>query len=527
MENKNLNKRASSSGGGFSHKRTNFSHLRDSKDGDGGINIQSCNRLGCSTRFNKNSSIKGDGIGNNNTDKKLKNPKSILCTSNNKTFFYGSSSKSSSSSSSNKKEQKKLKSVSEIVVPAESNDRGSEVGFIESAAKSGNLVQSSMSMNIKSSKGSRRVLGSSSYQGRINNPSSHEPRKVNNSPSLSSVSDVSSSSWSSSTMPIRFADTQRKRSPPNASPNASSSSSSSSSTFFSSSSSTSFGSRMNFSKDFSKDHRIQVVGTSMQPSATSQRTRSRPSMSKDNKPSLVTTKKTATIMNQPARMAGSSGSGPSSITRPPRLSIRESAPISTRRTGMSAASSAARSNHIRAAHHREDNGIAQMSGVDDDDDDLPQLETNEFTEALRTLELIESAEGMTHRELQQRLAYENTLILGALGLHDQHRELRLDIDDMSYEDLLDLGEKMGTVSTALTEEALAKCMKKSTYGHNNTSMETAEDDIKCSICQEEYIVGDKVGKLMCGHLYHVACIYKWLRQKNWCPICKAPACSMS
>lgn len=42
---------------------------------------------------------------------------------------------------------------------------------------------------------------------------------------------------------------------------------------------------------------------------------------------------------------------------------------------------------------------------------------------------------------------------------------------------------MGTVSTALTEEALAKCMKKSTYGHNNTSMETAEDDIKCSICQ--------------------------------------------
>lgn len=39
----------------------------------------------------------------------------------------------------------------------------------------------------------------------------------------------------------------------------------------------------------------------------------------------------------------------------------------------------------------------------------------------------------TLQELQQRLAYENTLILGALGLHDQHRELRLDIDDMSYE----------------------------------------------------------------------------------------------
>lgn len=48
---------------------------------------------------------------------------------------------------------------------------------------------------------------------------------------------------------------------------------------------------------------------------------------------------------------------------------------------------------------------------------------------------------------------------------------------------------MGTVSTALTEEALAKCIKQSTYGHI-TSMEmmaccskSAEDEIKCSICQ--------------------------------------------
>lgn len=39
--------------------------------------------------------------------------------------------------------------------------------------------------------------------------------------------------------------------------------------------------------------------------------------------------------------------------------------------------------------------------------------------------------------------------------------------------------------------------------------------------QEEYAVGDEVGKLRCEHQYHVRCIYKWLKQKNWCPICKA------
>ena len=41
--------------------------------------------------------------------------------------------------------------------------------------------------------------------------------------------------------------------------------------------------------------------------------------------------------------------------------------------------------------------------------------------------------------------------------------------------------------------------------------------------QEEYVVGDEVGKLGCKHQYHVKCIYQWLKQKNWCPICKALA----
>lgn len=41
--------------------------------------------------------------------------------------------------------------------------------------------------------------------------------------------------------------------------------------------------------------------------------------------------------------------------------------------------------------------------------------------------------------------------------------------------------------------------------------------------QEEYMVGDEMGMLGCEHRYHVECIRQWLRQKNWCPICKASA----
>ncbi|KAG1364131.1 E3 ubiquitin-protein ligase RLIM [Cocos nucifera] len=97
------------------------------------------------------------------------------------------------------------------------------------------------------------------------------------------------------------------------------------------------------------------------------------------------------------------------------------------------------------------------------------------------------------------------------------------------EELLALGEKMGTVSTALAEEALSKCLKRSIYVPASLVSGFAgyEEDIKCSICQEEYVVGEEVGKLACEHRYHVTCIHQWLRQKNWCPICKASACPVS
>lgn len=43
------------------------------------------------------------------------------------------------------------------------------------------------------------------------------------------------------------------------------------------------------------------------------------------------------------------------------------------------------------------------------------------------------------------------------------------------------------------------------------------------ILQEEYIEDEEVGRMKCEHQYHVRCIQEWLRQKNWCPICKASA----
>ncbi|KAE9609187.1 putative transcription factor C2H2 family [Lupinus albus] len=147
-----------------------------------------------------------------------------------------------------------------------------------------------------------------------------------------------------------------------------------------------------------------------------------------------------------------------------------------------------------------------------------------IAEVLLALERIEQDVELTHEQI---LMLESNLFLNGLNFYDQHRDMRLDIDNMSYEELLALEERMGTVSTALTEEALSECLKRSFYqplprDDEAESYDEYKDDTKCSICQEDYLVADEVGSLKCEHKYHVVCIQQWLRLKNWCPICKAP-----
>ncbi|XP_054788200.1 E3 ubiquitin-protein ligase MBR2-like [Prosopis cineraria] len=151
---------------------------------------------------------------------------------------------------------------------------------------------------------------------------------------------------------------------------------------------------------------------------------------------------------------------------------------------------------------------------------------NSIAEVLLALERIEQDEELAEEEIH---LLGTNFLLNGLYLYDQHRDMRMDIDNMSYEELLALEERMGNVSTALTEEALSKCLERSIYqstpsdDDDDERSNIANDDIKCSICQDEYVVGDEVGRLQCEHGYHVACIQHWLRLKNWCPICKASA----
>lgn len=45
-------------------------------------------------------------------------------------------------------------------------------------------------------------------------------------------------------------------------------------------------------------------------------------------------------------------------------------------------------------------------------------------------------------------------------------------------------------------------------------------DPKCAICLEDYKIGAKATRMLCGHLFCTSCIREWLRTANSCPICR-------
>ncbi|XP_010542302.1 PREDICTED: E3 ubiquitin-protein ligase arkadia-C-like isoform X2 [Tarenaya hassleriana] len=113
---------------------------------------------------------------------------------------------------------------------------------------------------------------------------------------------------------------------------------------------------------------------------------------------------------------------------------------------------------------------------------------------------------------------------------DHHRDMRLDIEDMSYEELLALSERIGSVNTGLPEEKVHRNMKTRTYLLSRINLEEAPPaDLEtgsCTICQENFNNQEKIGTLDCGHDYHAECLKKWLCIKNVCPICKSEAIAM-
>mmetsp|Transcript_22084 Transcript_22084/g.61303 ORF Transcript_22084/g.61303 Transcript_22084/m.61303 type:complete len:274 (+) Transcript_22084:3-824(+) len=114
----------------------------------------------------------------------------------------------------------------------------------------------------------------------------------------------------------------------------------------------------------------------------------------------------------------------------------------------------------------------------------------------------------------------------------------LDVDNMSYEQLLELGGSMGggargasreTIDSLPTRSYQSRSAKQSSNSRAEASTTQASssggpgassDQYKCCICMSDYEEGDTIRTLPCLHCYHAGCIDPWLETNRTCPVCK-------
>ena len=115
-------------------------------------------------------------------------------------------------------------------------------------------------------------------------------------------------------------------------------------------------------------------------------------------------------------------------------------------------------------------------------------------------------------------------------LSQREMGLERDIDAMSYEELLELQDRIGYVSKGLRPQEIAS----STQRCDVTSLAKSDADESCVICQSG-LGGDNgddddddvrnvpvcLQVKRCGHKFHQECLEQWLRANKSCPLCKS------
>ncbi|OMO50681.1 Zinc finger, RING-type [Corchorus olitorius] len=99
---------------------------------------------------------------------------------------------------------------------------------------------------------------------------------------------------------------------------------------------------------------------------------------------------------------------------------------------------------------------------------------------------------------------------------DMEDEDEIDPDDLSYEELIALGEIIGVEERGLSQNEISSCLVPCKF----QSIECKNGIDRCVICQVEYEEEEALVALPnCEHPYHSECISKWLQIKKICPIC--------
>lgn len=87
-----------------------------------------------------------------------------------------------------------------------------------------------------------------------------------------------------------------------------------------------------------------------------------------------------------------------------------------------------------------------------------------------------------------------------------------DVDNMTYEQLLEMGDNAGKVSRGLSAFQISK-IKSFAW------MEGRTNGNSCTICMDQFKGGQRFKRLSCNHEYHNDCVDQWLESSRKCPVC--------
>jgi len=113
-------------------------------------------------------------------------------------------------------------------------------------------------------------------------------------------------------------------------------------------------------------------------------------------------------------------------------------------------------------------------------------------------------------------------------LHAHSESSFVDVDRMGYEELLELGDRIGYATcrrptTAQLQRLPTRTISEVEIGDRGQHPDA--DQAECAVCCDAYAPGDELRTLQCLHSFHVGCIDQWLKSNRpgafSCPICHA------
>ncbi|CAK79506.1 unnamed protein product (macronuclear) [Paramecium tetraurelia] len=117
------------------------------------------------------------------------------------------------------------------------------------------------------------------------------------------------------------------------------------------------------------------------------------------------------------------------------------------------------------------------------------------------------------RQILLQLGMHESIVQEMQYLNQQaQNQLNVNIDNMTYEQILNLQERIGNQNVGLTKLQIKEIPKRTKEANDNV------EEI-CTICYDQIQTGNVYRQLPCNHIYHSKCIKAWLLNHKKCPVC--------